>query len=169
MKPTISQGWLDNYIKLVDGEDLIAALTAQRDSTLAFLQSLTEDQWSHRYAPGKWSIKELVVHLSDGERIFAYRALRFARKDSTELPGYEEDHYALHSYADKRSSESLIEEFKAVRDCTIVTFANLEADSLEFMGTANGMQMSANGLGFAIVGHVNHHLRIVKERYLLML
>jgi DinB superfamily len=169
MKPTIPQGWLDNYIKLVDGDDLNTALTAQLGSTLVFLENLTEDQWSHRYAPGKWSIKELAVHLMDTERIFAYRALRFARKDLTELPGYEENHFALHSYADKRSSASLIEEFKAVRECTVVTFVNLEPDSLDFMGTANGMQMSANGLGFAIVGHVSHHLRIVKERYLLML
>jgi uncharacterized damage-inducible protein DinB len=169
MKPTTSQGWLDNYIKLVDGEDLNIALKEQLDSTMAFLQNLTEDQWSHRYAPGKWSIKELLLHLMDSERIFTYRALTFARKDSTELPGFEENDYALHSNADSRSSASLLEEFKAVRACTIVTFANFQADSLEFVGTANGAKMTTNALGFAIAGHVNHHLRMLKERYLLML
>jgi uncharacterized damage-inducible protein DinB len=165
-KPTGSNGWLDKYMNLVTEEDLITGFKNQTGQSLQFFSGLTEEQLLHRYAEGKWNIKEIILHLIDTERIFSYRALRFARFDKTELPGYDENLYASNSKATERSIRSLLEEYAVVRTATVALFSNLDSSVLENKGVANGVEMSVSALGFAILGHERHHLKIIEERYL---
>lgn len=132
----------------------------------AFLQDIPEEKWSYRYAEGKWTIAELVLHLVDAERIFAYRALRIARKDQTPLPGFEENDYVIHSKASSRSKDSLMKELKAVQEATRLLFESFDEEQLECSGTASGGTTYVRGIGFIIIGHGLHHRNILRERYL---
>ncbi len=154
------------YIKQVKQDDFLKALIDASRETPKFLHTLTEDQWNHRYAPGKWSIKELVLHIIDTERIFAYRALRIARNDHTPLAGFEQDDYIVPSNAASRSAASLIAEYCSVREATLTLFRNFTADMYIRMGTASEKPFTPLSIGFIIAGHEIHHLRIVKDRYL---
>lgn len=165
-KPKEVSSWLSNYIGEVNDNTLVEGFKRQTNETLGLLNSLSEDQWNHRYADGKWSIREIILHIIDSERIFAYRALRFARKDSTVLPGFDENHYVPNSGAAGRSSMSLMEEYIVVRTSTVALFANFTEEMLDFIGKANGSEMSARELGFATLGHEVHHVRVILERYL---
>ncbi|MEM7353377.1 MAG: DinB family protein [Acidobacteriota bacterium] len=133
-----------------------------RDLTLA----LSEDQLLSRYAPGKWTIKEILVHIVDDERIYAYRALRFARGDTTELPGFEQDAFAAQSAANGRELSSILAEYSAVRDSTIALFDALPSESLTRTGVADGTRMSVRAIAHHIAGHELHHLRVIREHYL---
>jgi len=165
-KPPYHNSWLDKYIALVDEDDLITGFKNQTPESLQFYAQLTEEQLLHRYAEGKWNIKEIVLHLIDTERVFGYRALRFARADKTELPGYDENLFAENSFATERSIGSLLEEYAIVRTATVALFSNFKPEVLNNRGMANGFEMSVSALGFAILGHEKHHLQIVRERYL---
>lgn len=165
-KPTSANGWLDKYLNLVTEDDLIAGFKNQTPESLQFYSQLTEEQLHYRYAEGKWNIKEILLHTIDTERIFCYRALRFARFDKTELPGYDENLFASNSNATGRNIRSLLEEYAVVRTATVALFSNLDASVLDNRGIANGVDMSVAALGFAILGHERHHLRIIQERYL---
>lgn len=154
------------YIQQVKGDDFLHTLKESAESTPVFLHALTPAQWNHRYASGKWNIKEVVVHVADSERIFAYRALRIARGDKTPLPGFEQNDYVPLSNASARSPESIINEYRAVRNATLAMFNNFDHDMLNQMGTASDTPVSALALGFIIAGHEQHHLNILKERYL---
>jgi len=165
-KPATSNGWLDKYIGEVPENDLQNALMRQTEDSLRLFASLTDDQLDYRYAEGKWNIREIIVHLMDSERVFAYRAMCFARKDQTELPGYDENVYALNSYASQRSLKSLLEEYMVLRTSTVALFANLSPEVVQNSGIANKSVMSVSGLGFAIVGHEAHHVRVIQVRYL---
>jgi uncharacterized damage-inducible protein DinB len=142
------------------------ALNKQSPVFVQFLQDLPAAKRNYRYADGKWTIRELFQHIIDTERIFAYRALCFARKDETPLPGFEENDYAENSKADKRDWEDMVEEFKAVRKSTQILFNSFDKEQLETAGTASGKSNYVLGIGFIMVGHVNHHVNIIKERYL---
>jgi hypothetical protein len=166
-RPKEITSWLKHYIGEVPDESLIDGLKRQTQASLEFFSSLTDEQLDHRYAEGKWSIREILVHLIDSERVFSYRALRFSRRDATELPGYDENWYIPNSNAAERSAKSLIEEYIVVRTATVALFSNLTDDMLDFVGTANGGRMSARELGFATLGHEMHHIRIIRERYLI--
>ena len=120
----------------------------------------------HRYAEGKWTIKEILGHIVDDERIYVYRALRFARNDSTELPGFEQDHYAQYSEANKREITDLLDEFALVRRSTIAFFKSLDNTALMRTGVANGNRVSVRALAYHIAGHELHHMNIIRERYL---
>ena len=120
----------------------------------------------YRYAEGKWTIKEVLVHIIDDERIYAYRALRFARNDKTELPGFDQDPYAFYSNANVRSIESIIEEYEAVRMSTITLFNGFSDDVMLRSGVANNNEVTVRALGYHIAGHELHHLNILKNRYL---
>lgn len=130
--------------------------------------AIPEEKLYYRYAPGKWSIKEILVHIIDDERIFAYRALRFARNDKTELPGFEQDDYAVYSRADERSLESIFKEYESVRKSTISLFENLPDDCFMRSGTTVGNinRRSVRALAYHIAGHELRHLKVIKERYL---
>lgn len=155
-----------NYIKHVQVEKLNDAFSSYTKEWIGFLNGIPGEKWNHAYAEGKWTIKELVQHVIDGERIFSYRALRMARKDQTPLPGFEENEYAANSKADKRSKEDLIDESKIVRQATMKMFASFDEEQLESSGIASGSPVYVKAIGFIIVGHAEHHKNILEERYL---
>jgi uncharacterized damage-inducible protein DinB len=140
-------------------------LVEQRDRLLNFLSPLSDEQAAYRYASGKWSIKELVGHLSDGERIFAYRLLRIGRGDDTPLPGFEENDYVRSAGSDSRPFGELLDEWAATRDATAALVRGMPAEAWERRGTANGAAVSARALVYIILGHVEHHRRVLEERY----
>jgi uncharacterized damage-inducible protein DinB len=152
------------YISKVPTENLREGFTSTED--LSFLKSIPVSKWDYSYAPGKWTVKELVQHIIDAERIFSYRALRFARKDSTPLAGFEENDYAANSDAAHRTVESLIAEFEAVRASSVALFNSFTDEQLEREGTANGQSIYVRAIGFIILGHSIHHAEVLKEKYL---
>lgn len=158
--------WYHRYINQVQENDLATALQNQTKDFELFLTSLPAGKRDYRYVEGKWTIKEVLQHLIDAERIFAYRALCFARKDATPLPGFDENSYADNSKAAARDWEQLVEEFKVVRQSTNILFNSFDNDQLESPGNASGKPVYVLGIGFIIVGHINHHVTVIKERYL---
>lgn len=153
------------YVQLVDEENITDALTNNAAKALAIFQSIEDEKWSYRYAEGKWSIKEMVQHMIDTERIFGYRALCIARGESQSLPGFDENTYAAASKADNRSKEDLVSEFKVVRESIIRLFRSFDEEQLQRTGIANGKRIDVNAIGFITVGHLLHHLNMLKERY----
>jgi uncharacterized damage-inducible protein DinB len=158
--------YYDSYVNKVPEGNIVATLRLQTAKVLALYQSLSDDQWSSTYAPGKWTIKELLVHLLDSERIFAYRALRIARGDQTPLPGFEQDDYIVTSQANERAAADLLEEYQALRSSTICLLQNFTPAMLARTGTASGSNISVRALCAIITGHELHHFQIIQERYL---
>ena len=141
-------------------------LSRQGPVFVDFIQGLTPAQHHYAYAPGKWTIQELVLHLIDTERIFSYRALRFAREDQSPLPGMDENHFAAHAYAHERTMPDLLEEYKAVRAATIALFRGFRPQAYTNIGIANEAPISVRALLYCIAGHELHHLQVIRERYL---
>lgn len=158
--------FFERYVSKVEGDDLMQALTSQTKNMFQFLGSIPESKYDFAYADGKWTLKELVQHMVDAERVFSYRALTFARKDKNELPGFEENDWAIASNAASRNWNDMMEEFKAVRKATEYLFASFNEDQLDSTGTVNKNSIYVLALGFITVGHCNHHVGILKERYL---
>lgn len=156
----------DRYISLVPEGDIVATLERQLDSTIALLRGIDESQANKRYAPDKWSIKELVGHLIDSERIFAYRALRFARNDQTPISGFEQDDYVRSGGFDDRALADLANEFEHVREANIILFGSLEPEAWSRRGPANDVEISVRALAYIIAGHEAHHIEVLKSRYL---
>jgi uncharacterized damage-inducible protein DinB len=155
------------YIGLLPDDGLVLKhLEDNLKATSDFIRALPEEKLIYRYAERKWTIKEILAHIIDDERIYAYRALRFARSDKTELPGFEQDDYALESRANERTVEDLLREFAAVRHATIALFESIDNKALTRIGVANGNVMSVRAAAYHIAGHELHHLNIIKERYL---
>jgi len=155
------------YIGLLPDDGLILKHLRDNLATTAdFIRALPEEKLSYRYAAGKWTIKEIVAHLIDDERIYAYRALRFARNDQTELPGFEQDEYALESRANDRTIEDLLKEFAAVRYSTIAMFESFDDQVLTRSGVASGNVMSVRAVAYHLAGHELRHLNIIRERYI---
>ena len=154
------------YIGKVGDGDIVRALAGQIGDTLALLESISEEKAGHRYAEGKWSIRELVGHVCDAERIFGYRALRFARGDETALPGFDENAYVANARLDERPLASLADELDAVRRATVALFDGLFPEEWIRRGVSNGRPMSVRALAWIIAGHERHHVEILKTRYL---
>ncbi len=154
------------YVNQVKDLDVLEALHSSNSKTTTLLQSLPEDIGEYKYAPEKWSIKEVICHMMDAERIFAYRALRFSRKDATPLTGFEENDYAIQANAHGRSLKKLLLEANNIRVTTIDLFSSFTAEMLQRKGSANGNLISVVNLGYVIAGHETHHRNIVAERYL---
>lgn len=155
------------YIGLLPDDGLVLEhLRTNAATTRRLLGSLSEEKLLYRYAAGKWTIKDIIQHITDDERIFAYRALRFARGDNTELPGFDQDEYARATGADGRSVESLLEEFDTVRAGTISLFEGLGDDTHLRSGIASGNPMSVRAIAYHIAGHELRHLNVIRERYL---
>lgn len=161
-----SSDYFKTYINKVEGDDVLSTLRNNQKEIEQFLQSLSDDQWNHAYAPGKWTIKEIMIHIIDTERIMAYRALRIARNDQTPMPGFEQDPYIANAFASNRSSESIIEEYVSVRSATLTLFKNLEDAAFDIIGTASNGPFSPLALAYIIAGHELHHMQILRERYL---
>ena len=155
------------YIGLLpDDGRVLDHLRNNLQATIDFILSLPEEKLTYRYAENKWTIKEILVHLIDDERIYAYRALRFARNDKTQLPGFDQDEYAQQSGANARDIKQILEEFATVRSATISFFNGLDEYALTRAGVASGNVMSVRAAAYHIAGHELRHLNIIKERYL---
>jgi uncharacterized damage-inducible protein DinB len=155
-----------NYVKQVEESDLLQALRISGHRALELVHSIPKDKIDFRYAPVKWTIRELLCHMIDAERIFAYRALRFARNDKTPLAGFEENDYAPQANASGRSLERITAEMAHLRSSTIDLFEGFTPEMLTRKGTSNNNELSVVALGFIIAGHETHHCHILKERYL---
>jgi DinB family protein len=156
----------DTYISLVAGSDIVASLDEQRRQTLLLLSGRPESDGELRYAPGKWTLKEVLAHLNDTERIMSYRALRIARGDTTPLPGFEQDDYVRDGPFASNSLADLIEDYIAVRRATLTLFRNLEEKDWTRHGTVNGNKLTVRALAYIIAGHELHHRRLIEEKYL---
>lgn len=154
------------YIQSVKEDDIFAVLSRQPAELKALLKGLSEKQCETGYAPGKWSIKELLCHIIDTERVFAYRALRFSRKDRTPLAGFEQDDYVKASMANDRAIASLINEFEHLRLANIELFSSFNNTTIHRTGEANHNEVSIRALIWITAGHAAHHFRILKEKYL---
>ena len=154
-------------VPAVDGDGALAALLdRQLAETRELLAGIAESRASHRYAPGKWSIKEVVGHLADSERVFAYRALRIARGDETPLASFYENAFVPPGRFDDRALPDLVAELEAVRRATVALLRGLPAEAVARRGTASGKTVSVRALAYIIAGHERHHVQILKERYL---
>jgi len=154
------------YISHATGNSVTELIINHGAKLKEFYNGLPEEKADYAYAEGKWTIKELLQHIIDAERIFAYRALCFARKDSTPLPSFDENAYAEHSYAAERTFQSLKDEFNAVRASTDLMLSSFNEDQLNASGTASNKHITVNALTFIIYGHLLHHKAIIEERYL---
>lgn len=158
--------YFQKYIDQVTEEELFTAFRNQLPQAKALLDSISEEKSMHSYGPGKWTIKEVLQHLIDAERIFNYRALCFARGDKTSLPSFEENDYADNSNANSRPWQDMVDEFFAVRHTTEQLFRSFTPEALETTGTANNNLTSTGSMGFITLGHFNHHKKVLEERYL---
>ncbi len=157
--------YYEKYIALVPGEDATGALEAQRLQTMQLFAGRSERDGNFRYAAGKWTVKEVLGHLADTERIFTYRALRIARGDETPLAGFEQDDYVRDGGFNERSLASLAEEFALVRSASLALFRSLSKDAWTRRGTANKDEVTVRALAFITAGHELHHRQILEERY----
>ena len=154
------------YVEQVKGDDIEDILDAARKESTAFFELIPPEKHDYRYAPDKWTIKEVLQHIIDTERVFAYRILRIARGDKTPLPGFDQNIFAQHAAVEKRSFYSLIAEYRVVRESTLLLLNNLSPEALERKGTASGAEFSPLTIAYIAAGHEAHHLRIIEERYL---
>ncbi|MGH9801725.1 MAG: DinB family protein [Blastocatellia bacterium] len=154
------------YISLVPDGDIVGTLTKQLSQTLSAWQAVPADKAEHRYAPGKWSTKEMMAHVIDTERIMAYRALRIARGDKTALPGFEQDDFVANTDWSARTIADLADEFEAVRKSSLQLFRNFTDTAWKQVGTASENPISARALAYIIAGHELYHMDILRERYL---
>ncbi|MFP9119208.1 DinB family protein [Flavobacterium sp. RNTU_13] len=167
IQPSEYAPYQEAYIKLVSDEwSLTEEMEVSLHNFIHFVREIPMDKYEYRYAEGKWTIKDIIQHLIDCERIFAYRALRIGRGDSTPLPGFEENDYALSAQADRRSLQDLLNEFSMVRHANILMFKSFTKDDLMRTGSASGYTISVRAFGFLIIGHQLHHINVFKERYL---
>lgn len=158
--------YYNTYISLVEGDDVLATLEGQPAELNNLFLSRSDDTGTASYAPGKWSVKEVLSHLIDGERIFAYRILRISRGDVTPIEGFEQDGYIENSNANNRSFADLLSEFELQRRSNLLLLNNLSDEGAMRMGTASDSPVTVRALAYIMAGHVTHHIGILKERYL---
>ena len=158
--------YFGGYINQVPEDDALAVLVAAKNETVRFLGKIPPEKWGFRYEEGKWSVREVVLHLIDTERILLYRALRASRGDKTSLPGFDQDIFVENCAAAGRTPDSLIAEYLTVRMATIFFFKNLTDEQAVCKGTASGATFTAHATAFVIAGHERHHWAVLRERYL---
>jgi len=157
--------YYQNYVALVPEEDITAALAEQAKKTAALLRLIGDEKASFRYAPEKWSVKQVIGHFTDAERIFAYRALAIARGESKSLPGFDEKAYADAGDFDRRSIRDLADDYEAARRSTIALFRGLSEEAWKRHGIANDQPVHVRTLAYITLGHERHHLKVLRERY----
>jgi hypothetical protein len=167
-KPEASEHdpYYSRYINLVNREDIIRVLSMQIDDTLALLRDIPDSRGDFRYAPDKWSVKEVIGHVIDTERVFAYRALTFARNDRTSLPGFEQDDWIRGGSYAAQPLKELASEFECVRRSNIYLFQHLDGDAWMRRGKANNAEVSVRALAYIIAGHEMHHRQILQTKYI---
>lgn len=158
--------YYDRYIQLVQGDDVISVLTALRDSTYQFLTDLSADKAEYAYAEGKWTIKQVIGHILDAERVFAFRLLAIARGEQQDIPGFDENAYVDAADFNGRELAGLAAELKAVRESNLYLLRSLNDEEPKNIGSANGQPVSVRALVYIMAGHELHHLNIIRERYL---
>lgn len=164
--PTEHSPYFGKYIAQVPDGDLLRMLETQNRETLSVLGALPEARGDFAYAPGKWTLKEVIGHLSDAERVFSYRALRFARGDQTPLPSFDQNDWVPQSGAAQRTLADLAAEYADVRRATLDLLSHLPPEAPVRRGTASGNEVSVRALAWIIAGHERHHLKIIREKYL---
>ncbi|MHB1688541.1 MAG: DinB family protein [Ignavibacteriaceae bacterium] len=158
--------YYEAYISKVEGENGIVILKSQLSSAIKYFDEIPEDKGTYSYAVGKWSIKELIGHIIDTERVFAYRAMCFARGEIKSLPGFEQDDYVKAANFNKKKLSDLTNEFKLLREANIAMFKNFDEAVFNYRGLANEKEITVLSILFIISGHAIHHINILKERYL---
>jgi uncharacterized damage-inducible protein DinB len=154
------------YIQALENVELFEELEISLHSFIKFVQNIPLDKFDYSYAEGKWTIKEIIQHIIDTERIFAYRALRISRNDKTPLPGFEENDYVANTDAKSRSIQDLLTEFSAVRHSNLLMFKSFSDEQMARIGTASENTISVRAIGFILIGHQKHHQKVFEERYL---
>ena len=154
------------YIKALDDVNLLEELEISLHDFIKFVQNIPMDKFDYKYAEGKWTIKDIIQHIIDSERIFGYRALRISRNDKTPLPGFDENDYVENTNANRRSVQELLTEFSAVRHSNLLLFKSFSDEQLTRLGIASNHTISVRAIGFLIIGHMKHHQRVFEERYL---
>lgn len=157
--------YYERYVSKVANGDIVATLERQPSELKDLFSNVEEDRGTFAYDEGKWSLKESLSHLIDGERIFAYRMLRISRADETPIEGFEQDGYIEHSNANNRTFAELLDEFELLRKANLLLINNLSEDASKRLGTASGFGISVRGLAYIMAGHVRHHQAIFKEKY----
>ena len=158
--------YYNTYISLVEGDTVIPVLDSQSAELRAIFSGVPEEKGTFAYAPGKWTIKEMLSHLIDGERMFAYRILRISRGDLTPIEGFEQDGYIENSNANNRPFDELLKEFELQREANLLMLNNISDEGSRRMGTASEKQVSVRALAYIMAGHIQHHVDILKTRYL---
>jgi hypothetical protein len=158
--------YYESYIDNATALDIVKGLEQNLGTVVSFYESIPLLKHDYAYAEDKWTVKDILLHIIDTERIFAYRALRIARQDKTRLAGFEQDDYVVSGKAKARSLEGLLEEYKTVRQSTIVLYRSFGLNALNAIGEASGSPISVRAMGYIITGHENHHNQIIEERYL---
>ena len=158
--------FFEGYLQCSSKGILVEELEISLHEFIRFVQNIPMDKFDFRYAEGKWTIKDIIQHIIDAERIFAYRALRISRNDPTPLPGFEENDYVENTDANSRSIQELLTELSAVRHSNLLLFKSFSNEQLTRMGTASNHPISVRALGFLIIGHQKHHQKVFQERYL---
>lgn len=155
-----------SYIQVLEDVELIEELEICLHEFIKFVQNIPMDKFDYQYAEGKWTIKEIIQHLIDSERVFSYRALRISRNDKTPLPGFDENDYVANSNGKERSLQSLLTEMAVVRQATLSLFNSFSQEQLTKIGIASNKEVSVRAIGFIIIGHQKHHQKVFSERYL---
>ena len=158
--------YFHRYVNLAINDDLKTAFEKHQKELISFLKEIPKKKWNYRYAEGKWSIKEVVQHIIDAERVFVYRALCFARKDQTPLPAFDENLFAANSKADNRTKKDLIRELKTLQESSAQLFNSFDEEQLEQPGIASGKPTYVKGVAYILLGHALHHKQLLEERYL---
>ena len=165
-QPTEAAPYYSRYIDLITSDEIVPVIESQMDETLQLLQGISEEQSLHSYEPGKWTIREVLNHVNDGERVFLYRAFWFARGFQDALPSFEQDQAVQVAQANNTSWADLVAEFKSVRLATISFFKNLPDEAWSRTGVASDNSFTVRSLAYIIAGHVAHHQNVLAERYL---
>jgi hypothetical protein len=158
--------YYSTYIDRVPDGDIVDTLTRQTPETIAFLRAIPDAKADYRYAPEKWSIKEIIGHLADGERVFQYRAFRFSRADDTPVPGFDENLYVANAPFSRLRMSDLIDDLEHLRQSTIHMFASMDEEAFTRRGVANEAGVSVRAIAYIMAGHETHHIQVMKERYL---
>lgn len=169
-KPQVGEfnPYFDKYISKIPEGDVLTLLQTQNQETVRLLSNVPETRAEFRYAPDKWSIKEVVGHMCDTERIMTYRALRVGRGDTKPLPSFDQDDYIKPAHFERRTLADLVQEFQLIRQTTLVLFRNFDEEALRRMGTASEAPISVRALVYIVAGHERHHLSILREKYQLV-
>lgn len=164
-QPVEYPSYFESYLELVQGNSITEIFSHHQESILAFIQSIPAEKASFVYAPGKWTVKQVLQHIIDAERVFVYRAMRFSRKDITPLEAFDENNYAINDATENRTLYSLQSELTFLQQSTDIFLANLTDEQLACTGTASGKKVTVNALAYFIYGHKLHHLKVLERWY----